>query len=338
MPGNYKNILIIDLAFIGDVVLATPVTRALAENFPGARLTMMTVPLTATVAAMNPYVSDVMIYDKHGADSGPIGMWRVAGRIRERSFDLAVSMNFAVRGAIVSRLAKVPSRLGYDARHAGYFLTHVASSVRDGIKHESLNHLEVLQPLGITTADSSLALAPPEEAVRSLDEKCERLQMPRDGYLAFSPVGSYARKNLSLATTAHVVRHFSRRRPIFLIGGRGEAAELSRIADVSHLSSRNVLAGTLTLPELAVFLKRAAALITVDTGPLHIAQAVGCRTIAIFGPTDPVVWGPRGKDDVTLYHGAPCSPCWGRGPCDLDMICIEGTTAREIISAVEARL
>ena len=91
-----ERILVIDLAFIGDVILATPTMRALKEAYPAARITMLTVPLTADVAGMDPYVDEVMVYDKRGKDRGLFGMWRVARRLKEKRFDLAVCMNFAV--------------------------------------------------------------------------------------------------------------------------------------------------------------------------------------------------------------------------------------------------
>ncbi len=333
---SIKKILVIDLAFIGDVILATPTMRGLKQFFSNARITMLTVPLTAEIAQMNPYVDEVLVYDKRGADKGLLGIWRMARQLAPMGFDLCVSMNFALRGAVVSWLAGIPNRLGYDAQHAKFFLTMVAPKERDGIKHETLNHLEVLRPLGIddTVIDTSLMMNVPERAVENLEKKRVLYHIPEDGYLALCPIGSYVRKNLPLATAAHIVRHFSQRRALFLIGGKGEAEQLLEIAKLAELPKNNVLAGALTLSELAAFLKKAACLITVDTGPLHIAQAVGCRTVAVFGPTDPVVWGPRGEDDVVLYRQTDCSPCWGKGKCEKRMICIEGTTAREIIKAV----
>ena len=332
---SIKKILVIDLAFIGDVILATPTMRALKAHFPKARLTMLTVPLTAEVAEMNPYVDEVLVYDKRGRDKGLFGMWRMARRLAPMGFDLAVSMNFALRGAAVAWMAGIPNRLGYDAQHAGLFLTTAASHRREGIKHETLNHLEVLRPLGVDgkNEDASLTMTPPESAEKSLGEKRAARHIPADGYIVLCPIGSYVRKNLSLATAAHIVRHFSQRRPIFLIGGAAEAKQLEEIARLAALPQGNVLAGALTLSELAVFLKNASCLITVDTGPLHIAQAVGCRTVAVFGPTDPAIWGPRGERDAVLRHPVDCSPCWGKGKCEKRMICIEGTAAREIIKA-----
>ncbi len=228
-------------------------------------------------------------------------------------------------------------RAVWELQHAGWFLTMVASHRRDGIKHETLNHLEILRPLGIdeNNIDASLSMQVPESVRESLAEKSGPRHIPQDGYLVLCPIGSYVRKNLSLATAAHIVRHFSQRKPIFLIGSAAEAKALEEIARLASLPPNNVLAGALTLPELAAFLENASCLITVDTGPLHIAQAVGCRTVAVFGPTDPVVWGPRGEKDTVLYHKTDCSPCWGKGKCEKRMVCIEGTTAREIIQAAE---
>ena len=77
-----KKILVIDLAFIGDVILATPVIRALKEQFPEAEISLLTVPLTKSVAELNPYVSQVLTYDKRGKERGITGMWQVAKKIK----------------------------------------------------------------------------------------------------------------------------------------------------------------------------------------------------------------------------------------------------------------
>ena len=89
-----KKILVIDLAFIGDVILATPTMRALKVHFPNASLTMLTIPLTAEIAAMNPYVDEVLVYDKRGRDKGFFGMWRAARRLAPIFIDLAVTKKF----------------------------------------------------------------------------------------------------------------------------------------------------------------------------------------------------------------------------------------------------
>lgn len=297
----YKNILVIDLAFIGDVVLATPVVRTLHEAYPEARLTMLTVPLTESVAAMNPYVDEVLVYDKKGRQKGFLGMLRMARQIKKHRFDLAVCLNFAVRGAVVARLAGIPARLGYDAQHARHFLTHVASAQRPAIQHEAVNHLGVLLPLDLATYDVSLALDIPPEMETSAEEKLVMHGIAAEETVVVCPCGSYERKNLSANTLTELVRLLMAKscNPV-LIGGLNDEAVLLQAAHESGLARSRVLAGALSLPELAAFLRRAALLVTVDTGPLHIAQAVRCPTVAVFGPTDPRVWGPRGEYDVVI--------------------------------------
>ena len=325
-----NRILIIDLAFIGDVILATPVTRAVRSRWPEAHITMLTVPLTQSVAEMNPYVDQVMTYDKRGAHKGIKGMWRMSRELKQQGFDLAICMNFAVRGAVVSWLAGIPYRLGYDAQHGSWFLTWAASHIRQGLKHETLNHLEVLEPFGLTTEDTSLCLKPPISAKESFREKLSQWNLPQRNYYVLCPFGSYQRKNMPEEMVAELVSSLSAEHPVYLIGGPQERLQLEAYAQAAKLDPGNVLAGSLNLQELAVLLKNALKLYTVDTGPMHMAQAVECPTVAIFGPTDPAVWGPKNSNSRDIYTHEACSPCWGKGECE-DNVCIKKISSRDML-------
>lgn len=330
-----KKILIIDLAFIGDVILAGPLTRAVRQRWPQAEICMLTVPLTKPVAEMLPAIDKAIAYDKKGVHQGLGGMWKMAGELRREHFDLAICMNFALRGAMVARLAGIPYRLGYDAQHAGWFLTWAASHIREGIKHETRNHLEVLKPWGFGTEDYSLSLQPAEKNILSYEQKAEKLSLAKQGeYFVICPIGSYERKNLPLPLAVQLIRKLEAAKPVYLIGGSGEQAVLSAMAKAGHLPEGRVLAGTLNLPELAVFLQRARAMVSVDTGPMHMAQAVNCPTVAVFGPTDPAVWGPVNPNSQLVYAGEKCSPCWGKGECNNNR-CMERIKADEVLQALE---
>lgn len=331
-----SRILVIDLAFIGDVILATPTLRAIRGAFPKARITMMTMPLTASVAEMNPYVDEVMVYDKRGAQKGIVGMWRMAKLLRKKNFDMAICMNFAVRGAVVAWLARIPIRVGYDAQQGEFFLNRVTSHHREGIKHESLNHLEVLKPLHLDTSNTSLEFRIPEVAEKGFEVKADILGIPKEGAMLLCPIGSYEKKNLPELTAVQVIHHMEEKGPVYLIGGKGEREQLDHMAKAAGLDKSRVLAGTFNLQELAVLLQHAELMVTVDTGPMHMAQAAGCPTVAMFGPTDPKVWGPRGKADITIYHERVCSPCWGKAQCADG--CMGKLTPAEIINAIDKRL
>jgi len=329
-----RRILIIDLAFIGDVILAGPLTRAVKEKWPQAELCMLTVPLTSSVAGMLPAVDRVLVYDKKGRHRGLGGMWQMAGELRREHFDAAICMNFALRGAAVAKLAGIPYRLGYDAQHAGLFLTWAASHVRDGIKHETENHLEVLKPWGFSTKDCGLSLQPGREAEASFARKQSELGLAAaKEYFVLCPLGSYPKKNMPVPLAVQLIRELEAQKPVYLIGGAGEKDALSALAKAGHIGDSRVLAGTLNLPELAVFLGRAAAMVSVDTGPMHIAQAMQCPTAALFGPTDPAVWGPRNENSRVVYLAEACSPCWGKTECRGSR-CMEKIKAAQVLEAL----
>lgn len=329
-----KKILVINLAFIGDTILSTPVTRALAKEYPQAKLTMLTIPVAAAIAELNPYIDKVITYDKKGSHKGLVGMLKIAKQLRKEKFVMAVCLNFALRGAAVAWLAGIPLRIGYDAQHAGLFLTHTSSAIRDALWHESRNHLEVLRPLNIEPTDTTLALITRPQDATSLANKITAPALSKP-YVVVCPFGSYDRKSLSMEKYVSIIQALSAGALIYLIGGAKEQADLLTIARQSGLPEQQVLAGTLTLPELTVLIAKATVMLTVDTGPLHIAQAVGTPVVALFGPTDPQVWGPRNDNDVLFYQESNCSPCWGKGECSAN-ICLESLSTDKIAEAVEA--
>lgn len=330
--NEIKKILVINLAFIGDVILATPVVRALKSEYQDAKITMLTVPLTVPIAEMNPYVDDVMMYDKKGEHRGIMGMLRIIDKIKKEKFDMAVCINFAVRGAMVAWAAGIKYRIGYDAQHAGWFLTHIASSIREGTQHETTNHLNVLKSIDITTEDTSL--------IFRLEDKAEKIvqaaiQFDKDKpVIVICPFGSYKQKSLSIDKYIDIIKLIKNEMQIYLIGGKSEKATLNEIAGKAGIAKEHVLAGSLNLKELAVFINQANLMLTVDTGPMHMAQAVDTPVVAIFGPTDPVVWGPRGNRDVVLDANLDCAPCSMPRKCTQNL-CMKNITAIDVVKIVK---
>lgn len=327
-PAGIYRILLINLAFIGDVLLSGPVARALKTAYPQAALDMMTVPVAAPIAQRNPYVDNVIVYDKKGRKK-LAALWALLREVRRRRYDLAVCANFAPRGAMLAWAAGIPRRVGYDAQHAGLFLTHTSSAARLAVRHESENYLDVLRPLGLTATDTSLVLC-----VSDADREGLRRKVALDAarhVAVVCPVGSYPQKSWSVAGYAALLKALAGQAQCFLIGAAAERPQLEEINRAAGGVAR-ILGGDLTLGELAALLSCADVLVTVDTGPLHIAQAVGTPVVALFGPTDPRVWGPRGARDIVLRMPVDCSPCWGKVPCS-DNRCLSTLPADKVVNA-----
>lgn len=331
---DVKRILLINLAFIGDVILSTPVARALKGNYPNSRIDMLVVPLAAEVAAMNPYVDRVIEYDKKGRHRSWSELCRLLGMLRAENYDLAVATNFAARGAMVAWASGAKRRLGYKAQHAQWFLTDASQAVRDGTKHEAENYLDVLQPLALGLVDTSLELRPPEQAVATVQQRF--VKTVGEKWTVLCPVGSYARKSWTREGYAQLLRELAAKNVrTFLIGGRREEQELREI-QLAAGGVGEVLAGTLSLAEVTALLARSDLLVSVDTGPLHIGQGVGVPTIGLYGPTDPAIWGPRGKNDHVFYSRS-CQPCWGKGDCVAPR-CMKDIDSAEVVRQALAML
>ena len=305
-----KRILIINLAFIGDVLLSTPVARALRRAYPQARIDMMTVPVAAPLAQRNPYVDEVIVYDKKGLHKKWSALWQLLLRIRSRKYDLAVCTNFAPRGAMLAFFCAIPRRLGYAAQHGEWFLTDAVSPVRPPLRHEAENYLDVLQPLGLQATDFSLELALQAEDVAAAVKEKEKAAKP---LVVLCPAGSYRRKSWTTDGYAKLIRELSPQVSWYLIGGKAEGAYLRRIAAKAAVPVA-IWEGTHTLPEVAALMQQAALVISVDTAALHMAQAVQTPVLGLFGPTDTRIWGPRGEKDRVVWL-QNCQPCWGRGEC-----------------------
>ncbi len=107
-----QRILVINLAFIGDVLLSFPVVTALKSICPEAEIDMLVLPLTAPIAAGNPHLNKVLVYDKRGKHKSLVQLFKLIREVRRRHYDLAVCTNFAVRGAMLTWAAGIPTRLG----------------------------------------------------------------------------------------------------------------------------------------------------------------------------------------------------------------------------------
>jgi predicted lipopolysaccharide heptosyltransferase III len=300
------KILYINLAFIGDLVLSTPTIRALRKKYPNAVIDMLVVPWAAQVVGGNPYADHVYIYDKKGAHRNIKNLWHLVSSLRSQKYDLVIAANFAVRGAMLAKVLGARYRVGYDAQHAGIFLTHTVSAKRTTIKHETENQLEVVKPLDIYTNDFSLTYRHNPVDMESMHQKVS-ISSDRP-IVVICPFGRHPLNSWVIEGYVDVVKSLSKVVNCYLIGGKAEKEKLEDINQKAG-SCGQVLAGTLTINELAAFLTLSSLVITVDTGPMHIASAVGVPILALFGRSDSRVWGPRAAGDRILKMDLECVPC-----------------------------
>ena len=332
--------LVIQTAFLGDVVLTTPLLSALAERH--GPVDVVTTPGAAALLATHPAVRAVIAYDKRGTDRGLAGLARLAARIRQTGYASAYLPHRSWRSAALAILARVPDRIGFSDSPAAVTYTRRVSRATSG--HETARLLTLARAVPAAPASAaggaprgdppvSLALTDADRAEAAAWLDAAGVSEP---FVAVAPGSIWGTKRWPYY--ADLVRLLPG--AVVVVGGADDAALGGAIAaaapDRVHDS-----AGRLSLRASAALIERAAVLVTNDSAPLHLATAVRTPIVAIFGPTVPEFgFGPIGPTDRILgVTDLPCRPCSRHGPqvCPLGHHrCMRELDAAVVAGAVRA--
>ncbi|MDD4956472.1 MAG: lipopolysaccharide heptosyltransferase II [Candidatus Omnitrophica bacterium] len=334
-----ERILVTRTDRLGDVVLSTPVARHLRKLYPDAYIAFMVKPGNRDIVEDNPDINEVIIYDKEGAQKGFVGTVLFAWELRKKRFDTAIILHPTNRSHIVAFLAGIPERVGYDKR-LPFLLTKRAPHIKqEGAKHEIDYNFDLLALAGV---DVTLYDRMPYMSTSDADKKMVDAVIKDNGLtgeLVAMHVGASCRsKRWPTGRFAEVADRISKEfgaRVIFVGGNESEGMSSSV---VSLMKEEPVdLTGGLLLGEFAEFLSRCRLLISNDSGPVHVAVAVGTPVIAVFGRKDaglsPRRWGPVGAGDTVLHKDVGCERCLAH-ECERDFACIKAVTVDEVMSSV----
>ena len=306
MPAS----LVIQTSFLGDTVLTTPLLVQLARR--GA-VDVVVTPASATLLANHPAVREVIVYDKRGADRGVAGFLDLGRRLRESHYDVVFLAQGSLRSGALALLTRAPSRVGFDTSAGRWFYTKRVAYRED--LHHAARLLRLARPNGrpATLDELRPSLFPGEPERSAVTALLAGAGVQRDDVLLVLAPGSvwgtkrwpyYPELAAMLASKARIV----------VIGGDDDQALAS---DILAAAPNSIDAtGQLSLLASADLLGRAAAIVTNDSSPLHLASAMGTPTVAIFGPTVPAFgFGPLAPASVVAGHDElPCRPCDRHGP------------------------
>ncbi|MCU0452061.1 MAG: glycosyltransferase family 9 protein [Bacteroidetes bacterium] len=303
------NVLVIQTAFLGDVILTTPLFDALARA--GATVDVVAAPAGSQVLHGHRSLSSAIVYDKKGNDRGLRAFLRLSATVRFRSYDVALVPHRSVRSALLARLAMIPRRIGFDRSAGAWSFTDVVRYRPHA--HEIERNLDLLAPLGIGRPEGqrpSLSLSGADTTyAKDLLTSAGLLDGP---FVAIAPGSVWNTKRWPEDRFARLVADLSRQgvRSV-LIGGRDDAALCDRIAAAAKGAGVLNAAGGSSVLASAALIEAASVLVTNDSAPLHLASAVGTPIVALFGATSPSFgFGPRGPHDfVVETDGLPCRPC-----------------------------
>ncbi len=331
-PESVRSILVMRLYFLGDVVLATPVLEALGRKFPDARLTVLVKQRGAAVLAANPYVDEVVLYDAVPDYHMPRSQWRLARRLRRSRFDLAVDLSGNLQSSWLLWVVDPAYRVGFN--HAGFprLLDHRIPYVTDGSVVEHL--LSAVEPLGATAEPVPRIYLTDAERVRVTDILAGAGIGCDEPFAALAPGANWEYRRWPAERHAELARRLVAEKGLrsILVGGAEDGELCARIADAPGGSAHS-LAGELDIRELAATVERASVFVGSDSGPMHIAAAVGTPVVALFGPNTPDRFAPRGSASRVIRHEYPCSPCEQKQCVRPDDSCMSAITVDEVFEA-----
>ncbi len=335
-----KRILIVRTDRIGDVLLSTPVIKAAHHAYPEAHIAFMVRPYTSPIAMGNPYLDEVIIYDKYGAHKGWLASFKFALSLRRKRFDLALVLHPTNRAHIVTFLAGIPRRVGY-RKKCGFLLTEAIDDTKHlGQKHELEYNFDLAKLVGIEEVGRELFM-PADEGGQATIERLfkENGLTSADNLLAVHPGASCRSKMWPPERFAKVGDRLSQIHnvAVVIVGGQDDRAFCQGVE--ARMSTKPLnLCGNLDLSKLAALLERCKLFITNDNGPMHVASAVGTPVVAIFGRNQPGLsptrWGPTGAKDIVLHKDVGCKECLAHN-CQRGFQCLKAITVDEVLEKAE---
>lgn len=318
-----RRIAVWNTAFLGDAVLTLPLLQSLRLRYPGAALDFYVRGGLQSLFEAHPDISRVFSYDKRGGQKGAAGLLHLGKDILERRYDLWISAHTSPRSGFFSLLSRAPLRIGYKAPSINrFFYTNLVD--RQFLHMDEVERLLLLlQPLGNGPVSRQPELALNAEAEESAARFFEALD--KDGgpwpVLGMHPGSVWATKRWSAAYFAEIGRRaLAAGARVLLFAGKGEEATAGEVLARMDLEGEAAgrthdLSGRLSLPLLAAYLKRLSCYLTNDSGPMHMAWALGTPLTALFGPTvRSLGFFPRGEQSTVCEVELDCRPCGLHGP------------------------
>lgn len=337
--ADFKRILIVRTDRLGDVLLSTPAIKALRDAYPSAYIAMMVSAHAVDLIEGNPYLDEVIVFNKQTNEKGAWGAFRCAVHLRSKKFDVCFILHPTVRVHVLMYLAAIPRRIGYD-RKCGFLLTdRIVHDKQAGEKHESEYALDLLRYAGIEPGDNKPFMPIREESEAWVEKEFQKAGILRtDKLLAIHPAASCRSKLWPEENFAKVCDTLIERAgfKVVIVAGPEDAGIAVRIRNKMRHPAVT-FAGKASLSQLASILKRCRLFISNDSGPVHIASALGIPVVVIFGRNQkglsPVRWGPLGEGNIVLHKNVGCVECLAHN-CIKDFACIKAVTPDEVIKVV----
>lgn len=331
-PGPVRRILVIKLRAIGDVLLSTIVTKNLRLAYPLAQIHYLTESPSVEVLKGNPFIDDILDYDRKSMSG--LGLIRA---VRRGGYDVVIDLFGNPRTALLTRLSGAGRRVGFRFRGRTYAYNIIAEPRGNSVHNTEFN-LDALGALGVAIQDRSIYFSFDDADARCVDSFLPPGFVQGSFVVCMNSGGGWYTKRWGLdrfaALADLLVAEYNAR--IVLPWGPGQLPEAERIRDA--MTHKAFIPPATTLRQLGALLKKCTIMISNDSGPMHIAAAVGTPVLGIYGPTDPLLQGPFGDNHVVIRNeGLDCLGC-NLTSCPIGHPCMLGLSVETVLQGVRQLL
>jgi heptosyltransferase-2 len=346
-----KHLVILAPNWLGDAVMALPAIADVRRAAPGATITVAARPSVAPLFALVPEVDDTIVLERR-ASIGDVRRWRTIGaEVANRHFDIALLLPNSIHSALVASRAGIPERWGYRSAFRGRLLTRAVA--RGSGMHQVAFYQQLVRALGFDNGSPEPRVHVPDAARAEGDRLLADAGWDGNTPLvALAPGAAYGgAKRWAPESFAELAAALAADGVACVM--IGSAADASTAADVGRAFSAFArreserasagqagimnLVGRTTLSALAGVLTRCRALVTNDSGAMHLAAAAGVAVTAVFGPTDERATRPMGDAHTVIAHPVWCRPCMLR-ECPIDHRCMRGVHVATVLDAARRSL
>lgn len=344
-PGllNAKNILIVRLDHLGDILQATALPKAIKEGFSGCRMTVLTASWGEPLFRNNPFVDEVLVFDapwfskRRYGTAGSSGFIQCVNALKQKKFDLGVSLRGDLRENLLLSLAGIQKRIGYGVTGGGFLLTREVA-YRRGV-HEQEHAKDLLKDLGLSTDRLLPRIYLSEQEKVEFSERAKRWGLDADGRtVGFHAGAGSPSKEWPREAAGRFFEMFPAAFPgcrLVLVGTAADGAGTlpNKAAFFTDLR------GKTSVRDLCLLLPIFRCFVGPDSGPAHLASALGVPTVFLWsGTNDFEQWKPLSESARVLKQDVPCSPC-GLEVCNVPgHPCLSGISVEAVIQKVKEQL
>ncbi|MFO0754128.1 MAG: lipopolysaccharide heptosyltransferase II [Thermodesulfovibrionales bacterium] len=328
-----RKILVVKPSSLGDIVHSMPFLQVMRETFPHAEIQWVVAKGLEGLLEGHPLVGKLWVIDKDRWKDlkrlgGTVGELRTLfASLRNEEFDLAVDLQGLLRSGIIAGASGAPVRVGFSEAREGstLFYTHRVRGGRD--IHAVDRYLKIASALGGSVKALHFPLPPAEDSA-----EMRKIKKDTGSYVVIVP-GARWQTKIWPAEKFGRVASLLRERSI-IVGSGADGARAKEIEALSGGKARS-LAGKTGMRELIALIRDARFVLTNDSGPMHIAAALGVPVAALFGPTNPVRTGPYGSNHLLITPDVPCAPCYKKKCATVR--CMDAITVEQVYQTIKER-